>query len=104
VVAVYPPNDSLPEVWLSRFDNLPTILPEWPASDKMALVCVRNTGPGPEDVEAFVIRSPEELTRMSNPDTYGLQRLFFRVLRSKLLEDPEICPGLTPESFWSSSP
>jgi hypothetical protein len=66
----------------------------------MALVCVRDTGPGPDDVEAFVVLSPDMLREVSDP-LKGLGRLFFRVPRMYLLQDPDICPGLTAESFWS---
>lgn len=96
-----PTDGTLPEAWCAQYDGSPTLLPLWPASARMALVCVQPTGPGPEDTEAFVVVSPEQLKEVSNPDKTELTALFFRVPRSKLLEDPELCPGLTPESFWS---
>lgn len=100
-IMLSPVDGTLPEAWLSRFDANPTLLPQWPLSDRMALVCVREIGEGPDGVEAVVVLSPEQLKEISDPVKHGITRLFFKVQRSKLLEDPELCPGLSPESFWS---
>lgn len=96
---LHPPGDMLPEAWLEQFDGSPTLLPQWPTSGRLALVCVTATGEGPEGTEAVVVISPEELRKCSHPG-HGMGRLFFKVPKAKLLDDPEVCPGLTAESFW----
>lgn len=94
---VHPPDEMSPEGWLVEYDSCPRWLPAWPASSRLALVCVRldqETG----ETDATVVLSPQALRELADPQ-YGLARLFFKVPRTVLLEEGR-CPGLTPESFW----
>ena len=98
---VYPPNDQAPEAWLSKFDARPSVVPEWPASDKLALVVVADTSDEkyPDDTEAHVLTTPTDLQEVLDPTTCSHQaRLFFSVSRALLLQD-KICPGLTEACF-----
>lgn len=96
-VKLEPPDDMSPEAYLEQFDANPTLIPQWPRSARIALVCVRATGTSGA-TEGAVILSPEELKEASNPNN-GLGRLFFRVPVATLLRDGA-CPGLTPDMFW----
>lgn len=102
-ITLNPPDGETPEFWLSRFDSRPTLCPTGlPESTRMALVCVRAANQDAE-TEGIVMLNPEQLRDYSNPDKHGVLRLFFRVPKAKLLDDPDICPGLTADSFWSSA-
>ena len=98
---VHPPNDQAPEAWLSRFDARPSVIPEWPASDKMALVMVVDTSDPqyPNDTEASVLTTPDDLREVLDPQSSAHQaKLFFCVSRALLLRD-NVCPGLTEANF-----
>jgi len=94
---VTPPGDETPESWLTRHDLTPKILPVWPESQRMALVCVEEIY-GSEEALAFVITSRAELDAAASPSTTSLRRLFFQVPKFELLQD-SICLGLTAESW-----
>lgn len=98
---VYPPHDQAPEVWLAKYDARPSVIPEWPASEKMALVVVADTSDEkfPDDTEAHVLTTPDDLRKVLDPQSCAHQaRLFFSVSRALLLQD-NICPGLTEACF-----
>lgn len=93
---VFPPGDQTPEGWLSQHDSSPTILPLWPESKRMALVCVME---GADETVAWVVTAQQQLHETLLKQD-NLRRLFFLVPRSLLLRSPEICPGLT-EASWT---
>lgn len=102
-ILVNPPDGVSPSAWLEHYDSNPTLLPQWPKSKQMVLVCVRAIDKNPDNLESFVILSPEQLRDASHPSK-GFTRLFFKIPRACLLKDPDICLGLTAESFWSEDP
>lgn len=90
-----PPDNQTAEAWLVRYDNKPTLLPVWSTSDKLAWVCVRDSGG--EDTEAVVALSPSHLDTLADVEC-GLRRLFFLVPKN-ILFAPGVCPELTHDSF-----
>lgn len=97
-----PPNEQSPEGWLSTMDATPTLVPVWPESLRMALVCVYLVSDGEDRfTEAAVILSEREVDEVhATREVSNYPRLFFLVPRYALLKSPDICPGLTAES-WS---
>jgi len=99
-----PPDDQVPEAWLSTIDNRPRAIPQWPESRRMTLVAVvaqHLDTPEETDTEAFVITERAQADRLvdfANPMP-GVAALFFRVPRGTVL-NPAVCPdGLTEDSW-----
>ncbi len=97
MLEVTPPDGLTPEGWLIDYDRIPKILPDWPESKQMCIVCVRDvpTEDDPEYTEAFVLFTPEDVD-----EAYRMKgrTLFFIVPRS-LLFSTGVCPGLTAECW-----
>jgi hypothetical protein len=91
-----PPGRDLAE-WLSTFDSSPTLLPEWPESESLAVVMVTVT---PVKTFAAVVLSEQSLREVDTVVTLSnaVRRLFFTVPRSFLLR-AGTCPGLTSASW-----
>jgi hypothetical protein len=88
-----------PVTWAQQYDFSPSILPSWPSDPFTALVGIikRCTACG-TSLGAYVILRPEDADDMYSEEQNPV--LFFAIPRSVLLADPELCPGLTLES-WS---
>lgn len=82
-----------PTALFVRYDNRPTILPDWPRSTRMGLVMVVET---PDGLQAYAILTRNDLRVHTHPLAVG-RRLFFLVPRSLICElNPE---KLTPDQF-----
>lgn len=92
--------DNAPEIlaWLCKYDARPRILPEWPASSRMALVFVSLM---PANVlVGGVLLSPQEMADSVTATLTLAPRLYFSVPRLVLLSS-NLVPGLSEESFCS---
>lgn len=100
---IVPPDGESAEGWLSRYDSDPAILPDWPESKRLAVVCVEEFEDNAKErhTHGFVITAPDYLATVVDPGVSPFRRLFFRVPRKSLLENPDVCPGLTADS-WST--
>lgn len=83
-----------PEIWLKQLDNQPRVVPIWPASKRMAVVCVTLHGTRPI---AHVLLTRAALDEISNLDRQEA-RLYFTIPKSKLL-DSGYCGSLDPSDF-----
>jgi hypothetical protein len=94
LLPLQPPDEKTPEAWLSTMDATPRLVPQWPESDRLAIVMVelisesQTTGWVVLDREAL----EEQLLKRGS-------RLFFQVPRFALLRSSDICPGLTAGSW-----
>lgn len=66
-VRLQPPGNVPVEVWLSRYDNQPHLLPRWPKSEAYVLIAMRLDAPEGE-VEAIALLTPQA-ARMYASDT-----------------------------------
>lgn len=99
---IVPPDEETAEGWLSRCDASPAILPDWPESQRLAVACVEEYEDEQQErhTRGFVITDQDYLATIVDPGVSPFRRLFFRVPRKTLLDNPDVCPGLTADS-WS---
>jgi hypothetical protein len=85
ITEIFPPDDEIPEGWLNRF-AAPTLLPDWPKSQHVAVVAVYEN----EDRQTagYLLGTGEDLNDMMGRPCAVL---FFVVPRD-ILRRPGVCP------------
>lgn len=82
------PHGQSPEAWLVRYDAAPRVIPQWPASTRMALVAVSQLA---HELSAQLLTEPSDVNKFVE-----IRTLYF-VVPSSVVRAAGVCPTLPPE-------